>query len=248
MTPGQVAASSPSSFAAGVMNAMAGGGTILTYPDAALPRASRAITANATSTVALWPGAAASLFGYRRGGRREPRLAEDALPAEPARRSARRRAAPADSVRRRSAHLAPFLILFATILFTLQGAVARWTRLGARRRRGLPGGSSLAVLFQFVVGDLRRLLRGRNRDSHARGARASSGSPTSTPPTASRISSGCASTESRPRTSSLRGAVEWRAASIMIAGGDRRRLRGRAVRPTDRKGQGAGGRHRHRAS
>ena len=46
------------------MNAMAGGGTILTFPSLiflGLP----AIAANATSTVALLPGAAASLFGYR---------------------------------------------------------------------------------------------------------------------------------------------------------------------------------------
>ena len=51
-------------FGAGVMNAMAGGGTILTFPSLiflGLP----AIAANATSTVALLPAAVASLYGYR---------------------------------------------------------------------------------------------------------------------------------------------------------------------------------------
>ena len=52
-------------MAAGGMNALAGGGTILTFPVLLLLGES-AITANATSTVALMPGAAASLFGYRR--------------------------------------------------------------------------------------------------------------------------------------------------------------------------------------
>ena len=47
------------------MNAMAGGGTILTFPTCVflgLP----AVTASATSAVALLPAAAASLFGFRR--------------------------------------------------------------------------------------------------------------------------------------------------------------------------------------
>jgi uncharacterized membrane protein YfcA len=52
-------------FAAQVMNTFAGGGTILTFP--ALVRAlGDSKAANATSTVALVPGAIASLFGYRR--------------------------------------------------------------------------------------------------------------------------------------------------------------------------------------
>ncbi|MCA1609675.1 MAG: TSUP family transporter [Acidobacteria bacterium] len=65
MTPGQIAALVASSTAAGVMNAMAGGGTILTYPTL-LWLGESPIIANATSTVALLPGAASSLFGYRR--------------------------------------------------------------------------------------------------------------------------------------------------------------------------------------
>ena len=63
--PLRVAALLASSAAAGVMNAMAGGGTILTYPTLVLLGESP-ITANATSTVALWPGSAASLYGFRR--------------------------------------------------------------------------------------------------------------------------------------------------------------------------------------
>ena len=46
------------------MNAMAGGGTLLTFP-ALVFLGMPAIEANATSTVALLPGAAASMAGYR---------------------------------------------------------------------------------------------------------------------------------------------------------------------------------------
>src|SRR6266581_3422847 len=65
MNAGQIVALVASSAGAGIMNAMAGGGTILTYPTL-LFIGETAITANATSTVALWPGAASSMYGYRR--------------------------------------------------------------------------------------------------------------------------------------------------------------------------------------
>src|SRR5262245_48540241 len=50
---------------AGVINSMAGGGTLLTFP-ALLWVGVPAIAANATNTVALWPGSVGSVWGYRR--------------------------------------------------------------------------------------------------------------------------------------------------------------------------------------
>ncbi len=148
MTPGEIGALVASSFGAGVMNAMAGGGTILTYPTLLLLGES-AIAANATSTVALWPGALSSMYGYRRevAEHKEwlrtlliPSLLGGALGAvlllmTPVKAFAR---------------LAPFLILFATCLFMLQGAVARWT--GAAHHAGRsPGRLLVSWLFQFGV-------------------------------------------------------------------------------------------------
>jgi uncharacterized membrane protein YfcA len=52
-------------FGAGVINAVAGGGTFLTFP-ALLFAGVPPVAANATSTVALFPGQLASVFGYRR--------------------------------------------------------------------------------------------------------------------------------------------------------------------------------------
>ena len=65
LSAGQAAILLAASAGAGAMNALAGGGTLLTFP-ALLLLGQPAIVANATSTVALLPGAAASLAGYRR--------------------------------------------------------------------------------------------------------------------------------------------------------------------------------------
>ena len=48
----------------GAINAIGGGGTLVTFP-ALVGLGVPAIVANATSTVALWPGAIASMYGYR---------------------------------------------------------------------------------------------------------------------------------------------------------------------------------------
>jgi uncharacterized membrane protein YfcA len=149
MTPAQIAALVASSVGAGVMNAMAGGGTILTYPTLLFVGES-AIAANATSTVALWPGALSSMYGYRRevAEHRDwlktlflPSLLGGALGAVLLLRTPVRT----------FEHLAPFLILFATFLFMLQGAVARWTRTAHAAGR-TPGRVVLSWVFQFGVG------------------------------------------------------------------------------------------------
>src|SRR5436190_2121728 len=163
-----------SAFGAGVMNAIAGGGTILTFP-VLLWLGESAITANATSTVALLPGAIGSITGYRRQVRTHGDwLRTFALPSVLG--GATGSVLLLRTPERAFAHLAPLLILFATVLFMFQGLVARWM---ARRaalvaaaggaapaafpdasapaappspQRGLPAGRQLAAwLFQFAV-------------------------------------------------------------------------------------------------
>jgi len=165
-----------SAFGAGVMNAIAGGGTILTFP-VLLWLGESAITANATSTVALLPGAIGSMAGYRREVRTHGAwLRTFALPSVLG--GATGSILLLRTPERAFAHLAPLLILFATVLFMFQGLVARWM---ARRaalaaggaeadsaapqsvsgaapplppapQRGLPGGRQLAAwFFQFGV-------------------------------------------------------------------------------------------------
>ncbi|MES1244583.1 MAG: sulfite exporter TauE/SafE family protein [Acidobacteriota bacterium] len=153
MTPAQSLALAASAFGAGAMNAMAGGGTILTFPTLmflGMP----AVAANATSTVALLPGAAASMAGFRRevaanrGWLRAlflPCLLGGMVGSVLLLRTPEKI----------FQHLAPVLILFATILFMLRGVLAK--RLsprtdGASELSSLPPGRWLtAALLQFAV-------------------------------------------------------------------------------------------------
>ena len=58
-------------FVAGMINSVAGGGTLVSFP-ALIWLGFPSVTANATSTVAIWPGTLGGMCGYRRelvGGR-----------------------------------------------------------------------------------------------------------------------------------------------------------------------------------
>lgn len=116
-------------FAAGTVNSIAGGGTLITFP-VLLWLGLDPKVANATSTVALWPGLIAGVWGYRHELKQSrqhlvrfsiPSLTGGAVGA------ALLVATPTDVFER----LIPFLILFATILFMAQGTVSRWFNLQA---------------------------------------------------------------------------------------------------------------------
>lgn len=107
-----------------MMNAIAGGGTLLTFP-ALLAIGIPPLVANATSTVALWPGALASMWGYRAeltGARAwATRFAIPSVLGGLA-GAGLLLVTPADRFER----LVPFLILGATVLFAAQGPVMRF--------------------------------------------------------------------------------------------------------------------------
>ena len=65
MTAWETLALFSSALAAGAINAVAGGGTVLTFP-VLLAGGCGAVVANATSSFALTVGTAGSLFGFRR--------------------------------------------------------------------------------------------------------------------------------------------------------------------------------------
>lgn len=134
-------------FAAGMINSIAGGGTLLTFP-ALIAAGLDAKTANATSTVALWPGLLGGLYGFRREmAENRPLLLRLGLTsvAGGALGAWLLIVTPAPTF----AHLVPFLILFATILFMAQEPVTRMLRLQAspaeRQRSWWTG----AIIFQF---------------------------------------------------------------------------------------------------
>jgi len=140
-------------LAAGVVNSVAGGGTLLTFPTLFhVLRSARngAVVANATSTVALVPGSLASAWGYRQEMKEArrwfwlllgPCLAGGVVGAllltvlDP----------------RYFDALVPWLILAAALLFLAQPTVLRWSR--ASKHQGPPSARMVAfmVVFQFFV-------------------------------------------------------------------------------------------------
>ena len=137
------------------MNSIAGGGTMVTFP-ALLALGLPAIDANATSTMALWPAAVGSMWGYRgelRGARpwvvgfALPSLLGGALGAWLLLKT------PALAF----AQIVPWLVLGATTLFVVQRPVMRWfaTHRNVEHRSDEELTSSRApraiLAYQFLV-------------------------------------------------------------------------------------------------
>jgi len=133
----------------GAINSIAGGGTLLTFP-AIVALGVPPLVANATSTVALWPGTLGSLWGYRHEVADSrawlirftlPSLLGGILGAWLLLHTGAER----------FARIVPFLVLAATILFMVQAPLMR--RLRGRQEAhpaAAPAGFFLA--WQFGVG------------------------------------------------------------------------------------------------
>lgn len=146
---------------AGAVNAVAGGGTLLTFPALAWALGST-LGANATSTVAIWPGALSSFWGYRAElstSRRE--LAWLALPSLVGGIVGAFLLVSTDKAT--FDRLIPYLILAATILFILQEPLARWQRrraeangqtdpTAAAEHPKTPARWAVVLGFQLLVG------------------------------------------------------------------------------------------------
>ena len=120
-------------FLGGLLNAVAGGGSFLLFP-AMLGMKMLPIQANATNTVALWPGQLTSIAAYRNDIRKHLRLAvwmglagflggtAGALVL-------------LNTPQRTFLHLVPWLLLVAATIFAVSGPVSRWLE----RRKGASG-------------------------------------------------------------------------------------------------------------
>src|ERR1017187_331592 len=136
--------------AGGAINAVAGGGTLVTFP-ALLVFGTPPIIANANSTPALVIGTSGGIYGYRRH-------------LDPV-RPWLWRFAPVSVIggligavlltctsNKTDRKLVPFLILFATVLFLVQGTLRRFANVGIQaacdeQPRAVGG----AILFQLAV-------------------------------------------------------------------------------------------------
>jgi len=112
------------SLIAGVMNAMAGGGSFISYP-AMLAIGVPPIQANATNTVALWPGQVTSIWALRTDLRR------DLLPVVLSASVLGGVGGAVVLLHTRQItflHTVPWLLLVASLLFGISGPVSRWLR------------------------------------------------------------------------------------------------------------------------
>ena len=114
-------------FAAGAINSIAGGGTLITFPVLIWLGLDPKV-ANATSTVALWPGLFGGLYGYRRELENSSKILfrlglTSVIGGAVGAWLLIWTPSPI------FAGLVPFLILFATLLFMTQGTITKRLRL-----------------------------------------------------------------------------------------------------------------------
>ncbi len=121
------------SFLAGLLNAVAGGGSFLSFP-ALLNLGVLPIQANATNTVALWPGQFTSIAAYWRDLEHNRHLLLP-LALAAAVGGAGGGLVLLHTGQRAFLHLVPWLLLSAASLFAVSTPLARWL---AGRARGKP--------------------------------------------------------------------------------------------------------------
>ena len=136
------------SLVAGVMNAMAGGGSFISFP-AMLGMGVPPVEANATNTVALWPGQLTSLATLRGDVRRSllpvvllTSLIGGVFGAEVLLHTAQRT----------FLHLLPWLLLTGALIFGVSGRIARWLRGRALDggAKGEPRMNQVALFFALL--------------------------------------------------------------------------------------------------
>jgi uncharacterized membrane protein YfcA len=121
------------SFLGGALNAVAGGGSFLVFP-AMLGVGLGPIQANATNTVALWPGQLTSIAGYRSEVRKHRSLALRMALAGLLGGSGGAIVllnTPATTF----LHLVPWLLLFAAVIFALSGPITKQSQKRAARHQ-----------------------------------------------------------------------------------------------------------------
>jgi uncharacterized membrane protein YfcA len=148
-------------FLAGLLNAVAGGGSFLLFP-AMLSMKMLPVQANATNTVALWPGQLTSVAAYREDVRRNRRVA---IPMAIAGLIGGTGGAIVllNTPQMTFLHLVPWLLLVAAVIFALSGPVSRWlehrkfkrnqaTQIGAVHRPHMTAVFIGTVVVCFYIG------------------------------------------------------------------------------------------------
>jgi uncharacterized membrane protein YfcA len=127
----------------GAINAVAGGGSFVCFP-ALLLVGVPPIAANATNTIALWPGTVASAVAYRRE-LEDVRRELIALGIASLAGSWVGATLLLETSNRAFVLFVPWLLLFATLVFSFGGAIGR------RLVRGAPAPLGLAIVVQSAI-------------------------------------------------------------------------------------------------
>jgi len=146
----RLAVAAGAAFLAGGINSVAGGGTLVTFPTL-LWLGVPSVPANATNTVAIWPGSMGSLWGFRRElAQTDPIMLWLVIPSLVGGLTG------ALLLRHTPTHtfdrIIPFLILFATVLFTAQKPIHRWLGTPHEDRHRSPRWFASAMCVQLFVG------------------------------------------------------------------------------------------------
>jgi len=123
------------SFLGGALNAVAGGGSFLTFP-AMLGVGLGPIQANATNTVALWPGQLTSIAGYRDEVRKHKPLAVKMALAGLVGGSVGAIIL-LNTPAKTFINLVPWLLLFAALIFAVSDPVMKYLQRRAEARSGV---------------------------------------------------------------------------------------------------------------
>jgi uncharacterized membrane protein YfcA len=135
---------------AGAINSVAGGGSFVSFPTllfAGIPP----VNANATNTVALWPGQPASVWAYRNEFRLLPRrvvvlLTVTGIVGGLLGAYVLLKTPPATFMA-----LVPWLLLIATLIFTMSGRITRWVRLRAEHREHHEFATGRGIVLQLFI-------------------------------------------------------------------------------------------------
>jgi uncharacterized membrane protein YfcA len=142
----EIAGLAGAAFAAGGINAVAGGGSLVSFP-ALLAAGYDAKPANVTNTVALWPGYLGGSLAYREElGRQQRRVAVLAVPSLTGAiaGSALLLSTPGDTFET----IVPFLILLGAVLMVFQEPLAR---AAAERELASRGGDHVPLALLVAV-------------------------------------------------------------------------------------------------
>lgn len=136
-------------FLGGTLNAVAGGGSFLLFP-ALLSMNILPIQANATNTVALWPGQLTSIAAYRVYVQKHLRLAL-LLALAGLLGGVSGATLLLRTPQMTFLHLVPWLLLFAALLFAASSPVSRWLQRRKGARVHTHGPRHLPVFLATVV-------------------------------------------------------------------------------------------------